>query len=126
MSAWGTDIFEDDLTCDIQDEFNEMLDEGLSAAEATGHILEDFLEELDEFEDEDEKLAEEALVYIALAQLQLRHQSLQEAIRTKTIELINKGADLPFWEEAGQKDYLERKQVLEELKQKLMNTEIVG
>jgi hypothetical protein len=72
-----------------------------------------------------ERLAEESLVYIALAQLQLRYQSLQEHIRVKTIELINKGADLPFWEEADRRDYAERKQVLEELKQKLMQAETI-
>jgi hypothetical protein len=126
MSAWGTGIFEDDLTCDVQDEFNEMMDDGLSVAEATGHILEEFLEELEDFEDEEERLAEEALIYIALAQLQLRHQSLQQSIRIKTIELIDKGADLPFWEETDRTDYLERKQVLEQLKQKLEESDIVS
>ncbi|MED4730771.1 DUF4259 domain-containing protein [Aneurinibacillus migulanus] len=119
MGAWGTGIFEDDRTCDVQDDFNELLDRGQSVEEATALLLGGYLAEVEEFEDE-ERQAEESLVYIALAALQLRHRTLQESIRERTLALLNQGGDLSYWEEAKKKDYEQRKAVLEELKRKLM------
>jgi hypothetical protein len=33
MGVWGTGIFDDDTTCDVRDEFIELLEEGLSVKE---------------------------------------------------------------------------------------------
>ncbi|WP_257958506.1 hypothetical protein [Bacillus sp. V3-13] len=40
MGAWGTGLWEDDLSCDIQDEWNELMDDGASPRKATTIILE--------------------------------------------------------------------------------------
>jgi hypothetical protein len=105
MGAWGTGIFEDDTTCDVRDEFIDLLKEGLSVEEATQAVLENYL---DEFDTEDD-LEVMSLVYIGLSAAQLEKGVLQEDVRLKTIELIERGADLELWEEAEQADYGERK-----------------
>ncbi|MCP3738212.1 MarR family transcriptional regulator [Rossellomorea sp. BNER] len=117
MGAWGTGIFDDDTTCDVRDDFIDFLEEGNSAEEATRIILEEYL---DEFTIEGD-LEVMSLVYVGLAAIQIEKNCLQETIRKTAIELINRGADLELWEEADEQDYEERKKVLQELKQKLVN-----
>lgn len=113
MGVWGTGIFDDDLAMDIQGEFEEALDEGLSVKEATQRILEDFEDVL---EDEDEG----PIVYLVLAVLQLEQDELQPEIRQKALKIIEFGQGLARWEEAGEEEMAERKQVLEDLKAKLI------
>jgi hypothetical protein len=117
VGAWDTGIFDDDTTCDVRDDFIDYLKEGKSSEEATNLILEEYLEEFDV----DEDLDGLSLVYIALAAIQIEKDCLQEQIRKRTIELIDKGADLELWEEADEKDFENRKKVLGEFKQKLFN-----
>lgn len=117
MGAWGTGIFDDDTTCDVRDEFNELLEEGLSIEQATKAILDSYQEEFDD----DEDLEVMSLVYIGLAGAQLEQHSLLDEVRVKTINLIERGADLELWEEGSVEDFEVRKRVLNEFKQKLIN-----
>jgi hypothetical protein len=117
VGAWDTGIFDDDTTCDVRDDFIAYLKEGKSSEEATNLILEEYLEEFDV----DEDLEVLSLVYIALAAIQIEKDCLQEQIRKRTVELIDKGADLELWEEADEKNFENRKKVLSEFKQKLLN-----
>ncbi|MBO9129185.1 DUF4259 domain-containing protein [Bacillus sp. 165] len=113
MGAWGTGIFDNDTTCDVRDDFYELLEEGLSVEDATKEVLDRNLEEDD--------LEVVSWIYTGLAAAQLEKGILQEEIRVKTIELIEKGADLELWAEGGEDgDYEERKMVLNELKVKLI------
>ncbi|SEO40894.1 MarR family transcriptional regulator [Paenibacillus sp. OV219] len=118
MGAWGTGIFDDDTTCDVRDEYSALLEEGLSAEDASKSLLDNYH---DEFEDE-EDVEVMSLVYIGLAGAQLEKNHLLNEIRVKTIELIEKGADLSLWEDSEEEDLKERKLVLSEFKQKLLNS----
>lgn len=122
MGAWGTDLWEDDLSCDIQDEWNELLDEGISPRKATKVILKSWMEEFSEYDDEEDRLADESILFIAIAALQMRHRALNHYVKKMAIKLIDKGADLSLWEEGDAEDYQDRKKVLEEFKRKLINT----
>jgi hypothetical protein len=117
MGAWGTGIFDDDITCDVRDEFIELLEEGLSVKEATKIILNEYIEEFN-LEDDLEVMS---LVYIGLAATQMEYNCLQEEVRKKTIELIDRAEDLELWEGTEVDDYAERKKVLNELKLQLIN-----
>lgn len=117
MGAWGTGIFDDDTTCDVRDDFIDYLEEGKSAELATQIILEEYL---DEFNIDDD-LEVMSLVYIGLSAIQLDKKCLQEQVRKNAIELIDRGADLELWEEADDNEYEERKKVLREFKQMLLN-----
>ena len=122
MGAWGTGLWEDDLACDIQDEWNELLDEGMSPRKAAKIILKSWLEELEDYDDDLERQPDEAILYISLAALQMRHRALTIGIKKKAIELIDKGADLELWEDSDKQDYEERKKFLMEFKEKLEQT----
>lgn len=122
MGAWGTGLWEDDLACDIQDEWNELLDEGMSPRKAAKIILKSWLEELEDYDDDLERQPDESILYISLAALQMRHRALTIGIKKKAIELIDKGADLELWEDSDKLDYEERKKFLMEFKEKLEQT----
>lgn len=122
MGAWGTGLWEDDLACDIQDEWNELLDEGMTPRKAAKIILKSWLEELEDYDDDLERQPDEAILYISLAALQMRHRALTIGIKKKAIELIDKGADLELWEDSDKQDYEERKKFLMEFKEKLEQT----
>ncbi|MGG3892097.1 DUF4259 domain-containing protein [Metabacillus fastidiosus] len=118
MGAWGTGIFDNDTTCDVRDEFYELLEDGLSVEEATKEVLHDYLEEYDE-----DDLEGISWVFTGLAAAQLERNILQEEVRVKTIEVIDEGADLELWAEDGENEGVEeRKAVLDELRSKLIAT----
>ncbi|MEH7884159.1 MarR family transcriptional regulator [Bacillus sp. JJ1609] len=122
MGAWGTGLWEDDLACDIQDEWNDLLDEGMSPRKAAKIILKSWLEELEDYDDDIERQPDESILYISLAALQMRHRALTIGIKKKAIELIDKGADLELWKDSEIQDYEERKKFLIEFKEKLEQT----
>ncbi|WML58681.1 MarR family transcriptional regulator [Neobacillus sp. PS2-9] len=122
MGAWGTGLWEDDLSCDIQDEWNELMDEGVSPRKATKIILKSWQEELSDYDDEEDKQADESILFISLAGLQMRHKALTAPVKKKALQLIGKGADLAPWEDAADESYQERKSVLEKFGDKLKNT----
>ncbi|KON85996.1 hypothetical protein AF332_03665 [Sporosarcina globispora] len=119
MGAWGHELWEDDLSCDIQNEWNDLLDEGCSPRKATKIILESWLEEFQDYEDEEDALADLSILYISLAALQVRHRVLQSKIKKKAMEYLEKGGDLHLWKEGEKQDYEDRKKVLDEFKVKL-------
>lgn len=108
-------ILDEDVAVDVEAAFMELLDGGCKGKKATKEVLEEFSEELEDEEDRN-------VVYLALAELQLRENCLQEDIREKALEIIESGADLERWEEAEEKDYESRKAALEELKERLINS----
>lgn len=116
MGAWGTGIFEDDTTCDVRGDFIDYLEEGKSVELATQLIVEEYSDKYSI----DDDLEVMSLVYIGLSAIQLDKKCLQEQVRKNAIELIDRGADLELWEE-DEDDYEERKRVLSEFKQKLLN-----
>lgn len=122
MGAWGTGLWEDDLACDIQDEWNDLLDEGASPRKASNIILKSWLEEFEDYEDEMDRQPDESILYISLAALQMRHKALTIAVKKKAISLIDKGADLELWEDGDQESYEERKEFLLDFKKKLEQT----
>jgi hypothetical protein len=122
MGAWGTGLWEDDLSCDIQDEWNELMDEGVSPRKATKIILKSWQEEFSDYDDEEDKQADESILFISLAGLQMRHKALTASVKKKALQLIEKGADLALWEDVDDEDYEERKKVLEKFRDKLKNT----
>jgi len=117
MGAWGTGIYDDDTTCDVRDDFIDYLDEGKTAEEATQLIIDEYLDEFDM----DEDVEVMSLVFIGLSAIQVEKNCLQEEVRNYALHLIDRGADLELWEEADERDFNERKKVLSELKQQLMD-----
>lgn len=115
MGAWGTGIFDDDLAMDVREDFEELVDEeGLDIAIATKNILKKYRDEL---EDEDN----EAVIYLALAALQLEYDEVLPDIRDRALEIIEEGQGLNLWDDDDEDLLAERREVLEELKSDLLD-----
>ena len=113
MGAWGYEIFEDDFTCDVKDEFEEYVEEGMPVEKALKVISKEYKEII-----EDEE-TDYALFYLAVASIQLEHGILSDKVRKETLRIIDEGVGLELWEEE-EEGLAARKKVLEEFKQKLL------
>lgn len=118
MGAWGTGIFDGDTPCHVREDFILYLGEKRSSKKATETMLAEYMEEFDAKED----AGILSLMYIGLAAVQLEIGCLQDNVRKCALEIIDRGADLELWKEVDEDHYVERKQVLDELKQKLLDS----
>lgn len=109
MGVWGTGLYQDDVTCDVKEEYLNRLKIGMSDEEATTDLIENNEDYLDD---------EEGLFYLALADTQWRYGRLSIDIKEKALNYIQSGIDLERWED-DQKLIQKRKIVLNDLEKKL-------
>jgi len=113
MGTWDAGIFEDDVALDVRAAFEDALSQGLSVSTATEKIRHEFAEQL---QDDDDG----PVVYLALAALQAEQGEVQPKIRNKALDVIAAGKGLTRWEESDPVTLQKRKQVLEELRERLL------
>jgi hypothetical protein len=115
MGSWGPGIFDDDLAVDVWAAFERELEGGADAKLATLGVLRRFAGALKDYDDG-------PTVYLALAALQLEHDSLQPDIKDIALRLISTGQALGGWDEGpdNSPDLIERTQVLNDLRKKLL------
>ena len=111
MGAWGVGIYQDDVTCDIKEDYLNRLRVGYSNIEATQELI-DY--NMDSIEDEEEG----PLFWMALADVQWRYGRLLPEIKEEALKCIKSGTDLERWKE-NPKQYEKRKFVLKELEERL-------
>lgn len=111
MGAWDVGIFDDDVACDVRNLLEQTVTSGADVEFATRTVLQTFA---DVIEDPDDG----AVVYLALAALQVEHGVLLPRIRAAALDVIDGGQDLLRWDDA--EDVMKRKLVLEGLKHKLL------
>jgi hypothetical protein len=112
LGTWSAKIFDDDLAMDVREAFDNALSDGLNASRATRKVIEQYELELEDHDDG-------AVIYLALASLQLEHNALEHPIKAATLSIIKSGQGLERWEESGLEALTERKRILEELRMKL-------
>lgn len=113
MGTWGTGIYQDDLTCEIKEEYLNRLRVGMSNQEAT----KDLFEYNDEFLCSDEDYG---IFTIALADVQWKYGKLLPEIKEAAIKYINSEIDYARW--SNEKTLKKRKQILSELAMRLNST----
>ncbi len=111
MGTWGTAIFSDDLTCDVQDTFRQHLLRAVDTEESTRLIIEAFQDAIKDPE-------EGPTFWIGLAATQWKLGRLLPEIRDKAIEIICQGGDLHRWKDSGT-NLERRRKVLDKLKVQL-------
>ncbi len=111
MGAWGTGLYQDDTTCDVKEEYLNLLKIGTEPKEAMEEMIINW-------EDCIEDVEEGPLFWFALAETQWRYGLLDEKVKEIALQYIEEGIDLERWEE-DQKLYTKRKAELEKLKEKL-------
>lgn len=110
MGAWGVKLYQDDVTCDVRDEYINWLKLKRDNEEAAKIIIENNMGFIDD--------EEEPSFWFALADTQWKYGRLLPEVKEKAIKCIEEGNDLLRWED-NPKQYQKRKAVLEELKKKL-------
>ncbi len=111
LGTWGFDIFEDDLTMDVQDCFDELKVKGFNPFEATVKVMNIFADVLRE---DDCKF----LVFVALTKLQMESGSLQKKLLDKFLD-IDENVDLDKWKKSGLTQYWKRKSVIKKFKKEI-------
>jgi hypothetical protein len=113
MGTWGTAIFSDDLALDIKLKFRNKISSGKTPREATKELLEEYNEEVNDFD-------ESSVFWFALASTQWSLGRLLENVKQKALEIIENGQDIERWNE-NKKDFNKRVKVLEKLKYQLQS-----
>jgi hypothetical protein len=92
MGVWGTAVFSDDTACDVRDDYQEYVGDGLSGPEATDRLL-------DEWQDRVLDPDEGPVFWLALAATQWRCGRLESRVQQRALEVIGSGSDLRRWAE---------------------------
>lgn len=94
VGAWGPGIFSNDTASEVRGDFREMLEDGLSAEEATTKLVQRWGPLL-----EDRDTATNFWTGLAAAQFELGR--LLSHVRDTTVALIDAGGDLELWADTG-------------------------
>ena len=111
MGAWGVKIFQDDVACDVKDDYLNRLKVGYTNEEATKEVIErneDFTSDYDDRE----------IFWMALAATQWKYGRLLPEVKKEALKCIQSGRNLERWED-DEKQYEKRKKILEELEEQL-------
>ncbi len=111
MGAWGTKLYQDDITCDVKDEYIKWLKTGLSNDEITKSLIRLYGDCINDSDDG-------PLFWFALADTQWNYGRLLPKIKQKALEYIENKTDLNRWQD-DIKLYKIREQELNKLKEKL-------
>jgi len=115
MGAWGYKLFDDDLACDIKEEYINKLKIGKTNKVATAELISEnscVINDIDTC----------SVFWFALADTQWNHGRLLPEIQKKALEYINTGENLKIWED-DEKSYNSRKKVLVELEKRLKSVQ---
>lgn len=112
MGTWGTGIYQDDMACDVRDAYQEKNENGISCEESTNQLLKEYNSDLEDFPETAN------IFWLALTKAQIESGTLDNRIRDKAIEMIDKGIDLQNWKELGadSETLAERKDVLKQFR----------
>jgi hypothetical protein len=116
MGTWGAKIFNDDVALDVKGIFEDAIEEGKTSDEATKIVY----SQCGGYFTDDES---GPTAYWALALMQLQHGALQEEVRQKALDYIEKGTDLVRWEGATARSRKSREKVIHELRTILLHPE---
>ncbi len=112
MGAWGTKLYQDDVSQDVKEQYKELLKKGKSNEEATRQILNEYKLVLSDIDDG-------PLFWFALAETQWSLGRLLPEVKEQALAWIDNGLDQARWEKDNPKKAPERKKILEDLRVKL-------
>ena len=116
MGAWGPAIFSDDTACDIRDEYRDLVGDGKTGEEATDILIVNWDPQMDDPE-------EYTVFWLALAATQWKAGRLEERVKSKAIEIIDKGSNIEVWKENEEENADIKKRIsnLDKLKKELLS-----
>lgn len=111
MGAWGVGLLQDDLVCDIKDEYKVLLSYGVQPQIALCKTQSYFKKDLSD--------DEENLFWIAIAYVNWQCGINDEKIIEKAIKMLDDEKYMEVWSEQGSKLYNKRKAVIDKFKNDL-------
>lgn len=114
MGAWGNKLFDDDMACDVRDEYIRLLAEGHSGPAATDLLLERWKETITDSD-------EGAVFWLALAVTQHKHGRLEPRIKDRALAVLDQKLGLDRWREIGAHSVKGRLNQLEKVRVRLQS-----
>jgi hypothetical protein len=108
----GVGLFDDDVACDVRAMYRQLLEDGVADSDVESGVLEAFAEALDDPDDG-------PAVWLALAWSQSKLGRLDERVLNEAIAVLDTGADLRRWSEAGPHVVRRREAVLTKVRRQL-------
>ena len=105
MGVSGTDIFANDVACDVRDHYRELIEDGVDDDEATRNTIAKFEQYFDDPEDG-------TAIIVGFAVTQSKIGRLDPTIRDRALAVIDRGGDLNVWARDSPKDLGKRKAAL--------------
>ncbi len=114
MGIWGLELYQNDISLDIKDEFVELYNSGKTTQDITDKLMKDYQSIIG-------NIVEEPLFWLALADTQWNFGVLTSFVKEKALCWIDKGSDLFDLQTTDMPAKMKRKKVLEELRSKLLS-----
>ena len=92
MGAWGTGLYQDDTTCDVKEDYINLLKIGTEPKDAMKEMIENWKDCIEDVE-------EGPLFWFALADTQWKYGLLDEKVKKIALQYIEAGTDLERWKE---------------------------
>jgi len=108
MKTWGVGIFDNEQALNIRRDFEVLVAQGQSVFAAADKLIEKYADQ------------NSAVMYLALASLQLDHDVIHPKIKKRALTAIISGQAAEAWEETGTAVFENRKAVLQELRRRLL------
>lgn len=113
MGTWGTKILDNDLSADIYEDYHYLTQKDFSRMQVCKKIFDQYLEELNDVQ-------EKNIFWLTLAFIQTTEEpNVNPIVKENALSIIDSGDDLEQWMENPEL-YSDRKEELEQLKQKLL------
>lgn len=113
MGAWGVSPLSDDTALDVIRSYDDHLKDGLTHAEATLKIKNDYADDLRESD-------YEAVIWLALAERHWQYGYSDPEVLGNVRDIINTGRGQDLWKIEGEKVYLKRMSALRSFYKKII------
>lgn len=114
MGFWGADLYQNDTSLDVKNQFEERLRKGENVENITQNLKEEFLSAKDD-------LLERCAFWFALADTQWTWGVLLPDVKKYVLHLLEAGGDLKCWQDEPMVTQLQRKRVMLDLQYNLLS-----
>ena len=114
MGTWNCEIYDNDVSQDIKEEYISLLKQGIQSVEATRIIILRNKEIIDD-------IAEAPNFWFALADIQWEYGILEDTVKNTALYYLDSDAVLVRWENISSEATIQRKKVLSVFKQKILS-----
>lgn len=114
MGIWGFELYQNDTSLDVKDEFEELFNAGKTVQEITDKLMEDYKSIMGD-------LDEEPLFWFALADTQWNLGVLLPVVKEKALYWINKDSGMINCQTIDMSAKVQRKKALDDLQAKLFS-----